>query len=487
VTEVPDWAINPPPQTGGVHGPFPKINAWDALPQDQINVISGKLTESILQVVVTALRGLFMPGPIGAAFDQLVDWANNLGAQIVDFVNNIAGIDLSSWDAFLDSLKDGKGIDIPSIPEAIETVSEWVETLVDLLLGALGGDLIGGIFDRIMDIADLIGDWLLDTQQVASDLVNLATNLLTAPAAVIGTITQSMVPAITNLVNAIWNGWFGGGGTGNVADVQYTIETIKDAVINGYTVTTFTADATNWAVPENITEFIAVMIGGGNGGNGGTGNEGAGTATPGAGGLHGSFLVQALDVGTLPTHLDIQVGAGGAGGGASSTGGVGGRSQIREANSTPHTGTLLVQSPPPGDAGGVSTTFGYTSTASQPGSGGTGGRGSTSNTIDQGGTAGSPGQSSVLAPGGQGGTAYNNSGDKNGGNVSAGALTKCGGGGGGGGGGGHANSNGNPGGHGGYPGGGGGGGGTGGAFLALPTVGGTGGNGASGVVWIFYR
>ncbi|MGC7317751.1 hypothetical protein [Mycobacteroides abscessus] len=41
---------------------------------------------------------------------------------------------------------------------------------------------------------------------------------------------------------AIVNGWFGGSSaTGTPAEVQTTIETIKQAVINGYTVDTITS------------------------------------------------------------------------------------------------------------------------------------------------------------------------------------------------------------------------------------------------------
>lgn len=251
----------------------------------------------------------------------------------------------------------------------------------------------------------------------------------------------------------IFNGWFGGGGTGTAAEVTYTIEAIKDAVINGFTVVTIVSDTVAWAVPAHA-EFIAVMIGGGQ------------TGTTSIGGLHGSYSATPVDL-TGITALDIQVGT------------AGNVSVIREAAGTAHTGPVVVQSPVHGGPGGIATNFGFTPTTSLPGSGGNAGVSGTSN------TSGLPGQSSALAVGGTGGSQGLSGGDGGpGGSVSAGAQVKCGGAGGGGGGGASgAVGSGGDGGAGGYPGGGGGG-------RALGWSGGpngAAGPGAPGVVWLFYR
>lgn len=117
--EIPDWAKNPPPQTGGVHGPLPDVSAWESLSQDEMKVLRNKLTESLLQVVVQAVQGFFIPGNIGAAFSQLQSWAGNLSAQAIAFIYQQTGLDFSSWPAFLASLSDGKGIDLPAIPKIV--------------------------------------------------------------------------------------------------------------------------------------------------------------------------------------------------------------------------------------------------------------------------------------------------------------------------------------------------------------------------------
>lgn len=267
---------------------------------------------------------------------------------------------------------------------------------------------------------------------------------------------------VAGFVN-IWNGWFGSGGTGTPAQTQYVIESIKDAVINGYTVHTVTSDETNWAVPTH-TEFVAILVGGGQDGGAGFGS---GTHTTGGGpGLNGSYIAQQLDL-TGITALDLQVGT------------AGNKSYARVANTTtPHTGTVVLQSPDAGTTGGIATSFGYTSTSSTPGNGGTG------EGIGSGHLAATAGTSTAAAVGGAAGTPgfFGNPGG-NGGNVSAGATTKCGGAGGGGGGSATGSFQaGGSGGAGGYPGGGGGGGGCGSIAAA-----GSAGPGAVGCIWLFYR
>lgn len=255
---------------------------------------------------------------------------------------------------------------------------------------------------------------------------------------------------------AIFNGWFGGGGTGSPAEVTYVIETIKDAVINGYNVVTFTSDAVAWPVPAHAEMHIAAIGGGQNGGGGG-----------GTGGLHGSFLSSLVDV-TGVSAFDIQIGT------------AGNKSYVREAAGTAHTGAVILESLLHGSSGGITNSLGQlTGTTSLPGSGGNGGSGGPS------GTNATSGESSALASGGTAGGAGPAGGNGSaGGSVSAGSLIKCGGAGGGGGGRATVIFNGGGwGGSGGYPGGGGGAAGTGWGGGAD----GAAGPGAPGVVWIYYR
>lgn len=269
----------------------------------------------------------------------------------------------------------------------------------------------------------------------------------------------SVPAALVPIINGIFNGWFGGGGVGDPLQVQYTIEAIADAVINGYNVETKVTSGT-WTKPANITELVVVAIGCGKNGANGNGSSVA------QGGLGGGYLAQQIDPTTVASSTPYVVGTGG---------------------NPSSFGSHVVTTP---GGGGIATSFGYTTTSSTPGRGGNGGKG-----YSDGSGAATPGQSgegSALAAGGAGGAASTNNTDQLGGagsNVSAASVTKCGGGGGGGGGGGPnslGQQRGGAGGPGGYPGGGGGGGGGRSSIIGVEPNG-AGGIGATGVIWIFWR
>lgn len=286
----------------------------------------------------------------------------------------------------------------------------------------------------------------------------------------VGEIGKDVVEGLTDLglnvvgfFKGIYDTWFGGSsGSGTLAEATYTIEAIKDAVLNGYTVHTVTSNEAAWAVPSPTPmDSTAILIGGGEHGNNGSSGGGSG----GDGGLHGSYIAMPIDL-TGITALDIQIGT------------AGNLSYVREANTTtPHSGAILAQSAIHGSPGGIASMLGLTVTASLPGSGGKGSNYNTSN--------GTGGESSSLAVGGNRGS----SGPAGrpggaGGSVSAGSKTKCGGAGGGGGGAATvALGGGGNGGPGGYPGGGGGGGG---AYSGLPGSS-NGGAGAPGIVFLIYK
>jgi len=304
-------------------------------------------------------------------------------------------------------------------------------TQIGTLIWTVGGSII-----------DDVGDF------INAALSNASTALTNAGLSLAG---------LESALKGAFDAWFGGtAGTGTVAEFEYTIESIKDAVINGYNVITFTSDEVAWSVPAHAEMHIAAIGGGQNGGGGG-----------GTGGLHGSFLSSLVDV-TGVSAFDIQIGT------------AGNKSYVREAAGTAHTGAVILESLLHGSSGGITNSLGQlTGTTSLPGSGGNGGSGGPS------GTNATSGQSTVLASGGAAGGAGPAGGNGSaGGSVSAGSLIKCGGAGGGGGGRATAIFNGGGwGGSGGYPGGGGGAAGTG--WSGGPN--GAAGPGAPGVVWIYYR
>ncbi|AMW63839.1 minor tail protein [Mycobacterium phage Shipwreck] len=89
--------------------------------QERIDAYRQQIIELILRQVVLALRNTLNPGK---AFDQLRDWADTIGDEFVDQIRDNAGIDLSSWDAFVASLDDDKGIDLPHLANAISALGQ---------------------------------------------------------------------------------------------------------------------------------------------------------------------------------------------------------------------------------------------------------------------------------------------------------------------------------------------------------------------------
>lgn len=321
------------------------------------------------------------------------------------------------------------------------------------------GSLIMGALGNVVD--DMQG-----VQQPGKRKKSLA-NASAYADGVAGGASPSVPRPLQQVINGIFNGWFGGGGVGDPQQVQYTIEAIADAIINGYNVETKVTSGT-WTKPDTISELVVIGIGGGrSGGGGGTDIGGQG----GAGGGGGGFIAQTLDPADIPASVSYSIGAAGQ---ASTFGSF-----------------LSVD----GGSGGIASDFGFTPTTSAPGNGGDGGKGNVgSNTTP---TAGEDGTASALGVAGIGGSHGGGLGSGQpgtpGGNVSAATRTKCGGGGGGGGGGSGTAATaqtryGGAGGPGGYPGGGGGGGGgRGGQGTGGNSNAGAGGIGATGILWIFWR
>ena len=76
MTEQPLWA-GYVPSYSAMRGPLPPPQ-WDEVSQNLLDDLRLKLRESVTESILMALRGFFIPGPLGAAFDQLVEWASLL-------------------------------------------------------------------------------------------------------------------------------------------------------------------------------------------------------------------------------------------------------------------------------------------------------------------------------------------------------------------------------------------------------------------------
>ncbi|MGX9669915.1 hypothetical protein [Mycobacterium sp. HM-7] len=329
-------------------------------------------------------------------------------------------------------------------------------------------NLVDGLEDALAAAGQSIRDAICNALGVGgtghsdADVIHALMNI--PKAAVEG--VEDLAEQVGDGFKAWWNHWFKRtDGDGSVAQIQQVVESVHDAVLNGYNVHPITADQTNWPVPVH-TECLMIATGGGQKGDNGFNN---GSAIGKIGGLDGSWLVTPVDL-TGITALDTTIGT------------QGNRSVVRVANTAnPHTGAIVFQSPTHGSTGGIATPLGYTLTTSTPGRGGNGGGMGTGRDLP------TSGGSSAIAAGGLPGS--NNgvwgTNGQDGQSVSAGAATKCGGSGGGGGGAAVQTLNvGGNGGAGGYPGGAGG---AGGNCNGTPNQAGVGGPGAIGCVWILTR
>lgn len=381
-------------------------------------------------------------------------------------------------------------------------LKDWIESLLNAGLGALGLPALGSIFDKIMDFADGLDDWMTDTDNTASGLDSLLGNLLSNPAAVLGTIPQSLISglagALANLLpKGLFDDFLGGltgsaggssGGTGvpiidgaldairdlfglaDGADTKATnagsvasaaaVAAITTSTVDGFTITRrIFSSNTTWtpsAPPAGMVlkkVGVGVINGGGGGARGivtkGTGGSGTQRSAKGGGYAYSEFTPAAVG-----SSQSVTVGAGGsASSSASPTSG--GASSF---------GSLLS-----GVSGvsGIRTLQGAIASSCQAGDGGMGGLAWNNDDAAGGAYAraaqGLSGMSSALSVGGSGGDLGSNGGA--GGTTGSDSVIVSGGSGGGGGGG-HPSSAGN-GGNGSSPGG----------------AGGSGGNAWNGITW----
>jgi len=119
------------------------------------------------------------------------------------------------------------------LPEDLASLLNWTRTVVESALGALGITASGNLLDDIFDLSDEL-EWIKDHASEAwSDLQTLVGNLLSNPAAVLGTIPQTLVGGLEATFNQLediyqgliatpvnsfvqsvkdwFNTWFGGG------------------------------------------------------------------------------------------------------------------------------------------------------------------------------------------------------------------------------------------------------------------------------------
>lgn len=143
MTDVPDYLPPASAPTQAVHQELASTFQWQSLSQDQLNSLRSRLIESIIQVVVQAVTGIFVPGGgVGSAVDQLQAWATAIPgvSTILDMIESVTGFDLTT-------LFSGFG-----------TSSSILTQLIGLVPGTTGGlSGLGGLGSIFTDWFHIIG------------------------------------------------------------------------------------------------------------------------------------------------------------------------------------------------------------------------------------------------------------------------------------------------------------------------------------------
>lgn len=213
---------------------------WDEVSQNALDDMRGRLRESILQAVLLAVRGFFLPGPIGAAFEQIAEWAGDLAKDIGNLGGGISQA-LEKLQRIIDGVlrKAGAGI------------GEFIE----FMLGSLGfggihaagslfgtgqvGDvnpelLVNGSFDGIVSMPEG-GGWQWDSAVDHTGRAGSGSARVTATGTLRSMNSNAVDVFETNRIDAgVWVKWSNRSGTGSAAlvlNVFDEFDTVIDAPV----------------------------------------------------------------------------------------------------------------------------------------------------------------------------------------------------------------------------------------------------------------
>ncbi|MCG7607077.1 hypothetical protein [Mycobacterium sp. CnD-18-1] len=189
--------------------------------------------------------GITNPSGSGSATLSFPDWTPPTGVLSIlptlVVTDAVAAGSVNFYEPVLEKPLDS--VLAGGLPAALNNLGDWIESLVDQLLGALGLPALGTLFDKIMDLGDEIEGWFGDTLNTASDLASLIGDLLSNPASVLGSLPQSLISGLETalesaggaIADAIVQA-LGGSGTGHdAADVLAALANIPQSVITGLT------------------------------------------------------------------------------------------------------------------------------------------------------------------------------------------------------------------------------------------------------------
>lgn len=237
--------------------------------------------------------------------------------------------------------------------ESLGGLGDFIQAVIDAILSGIRGfPIIGGI---VADIIEDLLDWHDDTD---------ATAALAGDAHLIATTIEPVVEATATTVSdgfaGMKNAWEGSGGTGVAVDAIDTIEAIRLLTVEGYTLIVFNTSNPAWPISSapglaTATYGLAgVFNGGGKGINGGAlSNNQFAYAFGGEPGIDGGLTIARFDPASLPSTLNIVIGAAattqGALGGTSSIGSL--VTGVSGASSIPDLETFIASASRPGSGG----------------------------------------------------------------------------------------------------------------------------------------
>ncbi|WP_353107840.1 hypothetical protein [Gordonia sp. (in: high G+C Gram-positive bacteria)] len=284
---------------------------------------------------------------------------------------------------------------VDGLLDALNSLGDLIEHLVDQALTALGLPTLGTIGERIFDLADELGAMLGLGEDNAAGLDTLIDKLLHDPAAVLGSIPKAMVAGlesalagiddfVQDLIDALLRALRGipvvggtladiisdlGGlkdttdttqqqvstGIGGQAITVGVLENMRYHLVSYKTVGTATWTPSAHSVPSGfeIDHYIVTSYGGGQGG----GRAGTG----GPGGRNGGRRTARLSPAEVGSSQTVTVGAGGSGATSDGYGGTGGTSSF---------GNLVASTV---GSSAIPTVFGDLPSSACPGDGGAGG------------------------------------------------------------------------------------------------------------------
>ncbi|MCV7069010.1 hypothetical protein H7H51_30795 [Mycolicibacterium farcinogenes] len=115
--------------------------------------------------------------PMGAIADAAGEVGEQIRNAFVFVIRELTGIDLSSWDAFIASLDDGKGIDLPFLMQGLQTVAA----------------IFGGIDLSIPHTPEEVWEAVVNTLMLPLNLL-LGPNSPLNPANIVGRLRSSDLP-----------------------------------------------------------------------------------------------------------------------------------------------------------------------------------------------------------------------------------------------------------------------------------------------------